>query len=91
MEPKALRLHKDRYGDYPEIYYQEPILPYAGYIIKDMFNELCTEKQTDYGRIPFSKIKAFCDYYKIVDFRRFLYIIRRLEDEVYEIMHADKD
>ena len=54
-----------------------------------MFNELATERLFDGGYIPHSKIREFCDNYSL-DFSRILYIMRRIESEVYKILREDK-
>lgn len=85
IDPDIMKIYYQRHKRYPPEYYRQPLLTYEEKSIRDIFNELCTEKQTDYGRIPHSKIKSFCDYYKM-DFDYILYIIRRLEDEVFKIL-----
>ena len=81
--------YKARHGKYPPEYYEEPTLTYIERKLRDMFNELATERLFDGGYIPHSKIREFCDYYSL-DFSRILYIMRRIESEVYKILREDK-
>lgn len=89
LEPKSLKAYYTKYGHYPAVYYEEPSLTFEERVLRDMFNELATERTIEGGYIPHSKIKAFCDYYK-ADFDRILYIMRRIESEVYKILREDR-
>lgn len=71
------------------MYYEEPTLTFEERGLRDMFNELATERMVDGGYIPHSKILSFCERYEL-DFERILYIMRRIENEVYKILREDK-
>lgn len=83
-----MQVHYERYGKYPQAYYEEPILNHRQKTLRAMFNELATERLVDGGYIPHSKMREFCEHYSL-DFTLISYIIRSIENEVYQILREE--